>query len=226
MAKSKQRIKAEKLRKRGLSLNEIYRALRISKSTASLWCRNIKLGKKQIERLMRREKVGSYIGRLKGAKILQKKREEEIKKYQEEGLKTINRLNNREFLIAGLCVYWGEGFKTAPSHTGISNSDPQVITFIIKWFKKFFNIDNSQFRFQIGLNEYHKYRSNKVLNYWSNLIKFPKSQFGKISYKKVKFKKVYKNPESYFGTLRVKIKKSIKTQRKILGLINAISKAA
>ena len=49
MAKYKEKIKAQELRERGRSIKEITKTLNVSKGSVSVWCRDIKLTKKQIE---------------------------------------------------------------------------------------------------------------------------------------------------------------------------------
>ena len=72
--------KALNLRRRGKSISEIAEILNAPKSTIGVWCRNIKLGKKQIDRLAKRQESGSYKGRMKFLEIVRKERISQIKK--------------------------------------------------------------------------------------------------------------------------------------------------
>lgn len=78
MAKSEQRLLAISLRQRGKSLKDISEALKISKSSASLWCRNVTLTNKQIDSLNQRWLMGTYRGRLKGAMFNKEMRQKKI----------------------------------------------------------------------------------------------------------------------------------------------------
>lgn len=49
---------AQELRKKGYSYKEMLNKINVSKSTLSLWCRNIKLTKKQYERLYKKKREG------------------------------------------------------------------------------------------------------------------------------------------------------------------------
>ena len=51
MAKSLKKIKALKLRQSGMSIKEIASTIGISRSTASVWCREVVLSKSQKEKL-------------------------------------------------------------------------------------------------------------------------------------------------------------------------------
>lgn len=58
-----QQIRARKLRSQGRSVNEVARLLKVSKSSASIWVRNVSLGSQQRERLRQRELRGGAKGR-------------------------------------------------------------------------------------------------------------------------------------------------------------------
>ena len=73
MAKYLLRLKARELRKQGISVKDIAEILRISKSSASIWTRDIILSIEQIEALNKSRLQGAERGRLKSA-LLQKER--------------------------------------------------------------------------------------------------------------------------------------------------------
>lgn len=85
MAKSIERIKAIKLRRKGESIKRIAQILKIAKSTVSLWCQEIKLTKSQIEALHIRMVRGGYKGRLKGALLQKERREIKVKMFIDNG---------------------------------------------------------------------------------------------------------------------------------------------
>lgn len=221
MAKYRLRIKARDLRRQGYSLNEITTKLGIAKSSASRWCRDIKLSKKAIARLTKRQEMGSYLGRIKGAKIQQQRRLQKIKKFEEKGRQDIKKLGKQNFLIAGAIFYWGEGNKKE-NRIQFSNSDPEAIRFMMRWFKKICKVEQDRFILLVNINQIHKNRIKKVEEYWSNITKIPLDQFSKTSLIKAKNKKVYKNFEQHFGTLCIRIKKSANLQYQIMGWIKAL----
>jgi transposase len=69
MAKTLKHNKAIKLRLEGKSIKSIAKILNISKSTASVWCKDVGLTQKQIKKLHKDMVTGSYVGRMKGAKL-------------------------------------------------------------------------------------------------------------------------------------------------------------
>jgi len=221
MAKSRQKIKARQLRKQGRSIKEIAKLLNISKGSASIWCRDIELTKRQTEALYQNMLKGNYAGRIKGARMQKERKEKKIRYYIEKGLKEISKLNKRELFIAGLALYWGEGSKKNPA-TNFYNSDPLIIKFMIKWFKEIFHIEDNRFLMYVTINKAHRKRLIKVIKYWSEITSIPVAQFRKPILIKAKNKKIYENFESHYGTLCVRIAKSTNLYYQILGYLNAL----
>lgn len=222
MSKFKEKIKARELRKQGQSIKEIAKKLNVSKSSASIWCRDIELTKIQIARLDERKLKGGYKGRLKGAKIQREKYLKKVKKLEKEGFNQIRKLSKKDILIAGIALYWGEGNRKWHI-SGFGNSDSRMIVFMIFWFKKILGIDEKRLSLHVGINQIHENRIKKVEKYWSEITGIPKNQFTKTIFQKVKNKKIYKNHNSYYGTLHIRIRKSSDLQHKIHGLINALA---
>jgi len=225
MAKSKEKNKALELRQKGESIKDIARKLKVAKSTVSLWCRDIKLTPDQIQRLHEKMLKGSYKGRLKGARIQYKRRLKKISELQKQGISRIGSLSDRDFLVVGAALYWGEGQKKG-QEVRVSNSDPKIIKLMIHWFKKVWKIDNKRFTFRIGINKIHENRIEEVEEYWSRITRIPRSQFIKTTLIKTKNKKNYKNFPTHYGTLTLRIKKPAALHHQIMGLIEGIGKMA
>ena len=79
MAKSILRLKARGMRKAGKSVRDIARQLNVSKSSISLWVRDIILTVEQLEKLQNRLIKGRELGRLKGS-LSQKRRRMDVEK--------------------------------------------------------------------------------------------------------------------------------------------------
>ena len=222
MAKSLLRIQANNLRGEGASIKTIAKQLGVSKSSVSIWTRNILLNEEQLQRLKESALLGAERGRLKSALVHRDRRiklEEDAKNF---GISILSEISNRELLIAGLALYWGEGGKTN-KRVEFCNSDPKMIKFLIRWLKVNFQLDISQFKCAVGINILHQKREMAVKKYWSEITGIPISQFYKTSFKKTINRKVYNNFDKHFGTLTVRIIKSTSLYYKILGLIEALS---
>lgn len=203
----------------GLSYREICNNVpfSISKSTISDWCKDIELTELQKDRLQKLFNEGSYRGRLLGSKATQTRRANEVREIKEKARLEIFSLTENEFKIAGLMLYWAEGNKK--HHVGISNSDPELIRFMIKWFRMVCGI--SEDRFKLYLNIHSGQDDAKIKEFWSHIIGLPVSQFGK-SYIKEEGTGHRKNI-LYNGTIKVEIcDKNL--LYKILGWIEGVFK--
>lgn len=123
MAKPRLRIRAVKLRKNGLSIKEIAKKLQVSTSTVSHWSHNVQLTPDQINRLQQNYRNPFYGKRGKYLNSIKQKTANKINKLKEKGIKKVGKLTPREYFIAGIALYWSEGFKK-DRRLGFANSDP------------------------------------------------------------------------------------------------------
>lgn len=189
--------KARLLRRRGYSLNEIARNLSISKSTASLWLRNVTLPHGAIKRLERKKILGQY-----KTILLRKKLREKKAKVLEKGARNIlNKLVVKQDLAKLLCalLYYCEGTKGTDTLVTFINSDPTLVSLFLSLFRKAFTIDESKFRVLMHLHDYHSEKQQK--EFWSKLTLISKKQFYK-TYRKLNTKKRIR--ESYQGCVSIR----------------------
>ncbi len=222
MAKSELRLKAREMRSKGESVRDISRNLDVSKSTASIWTRDIILSIEQLEKLRNNSLKGGELGRIKSALIQKQRRLALIEKCNQNGSEIIGKLSKRESLMAGLALYWAEGAKKN-GKLSFCNSDPYLIKFMISWLQINLGIERERLRLRVGINETHRDREKIVRNYWSNQTGISLAQFSKTSFKKSNPHKVYKNHNEHFGTLDVLVLKPGELYYKILGLVKGLS---
>lgn len=205
---------AIKLRRQGLSYNEIQKKIPVSKDSLSRWCRNVILTPLQMERLQKRKLKGAERGRIIGAKRQQQDRIRKTRELLERGRKEVGALSKRDSFISGIALYLGDGYKSDKS-IGFSNSDPGIIKFMIKWFRGVCHIPKEKFRGQIWIHENRD--EPKARKYWSKITGIPLSQFHKsyIAENKIKSRKIRKQLHKY-GVFAIRIS-SAEIQRKILG---------
>lgn len=102
--------------------------------------------------------------------------------------------------VAGLMLYWAEGAKS--SCASISNSDPNLIVFVVKWFKKFYGITpeflTMQLHLHTGQNE------ENMRQYWSEVTGIRIENFVKSYVKKEGTGHRTKN--LYFGTVKIRVR--------------------
>ncbi len=224
MAKSELRIKARKMREKGESVKAIARLLGVSKSSVSLWVRDIILTFEQYQTLQKRSIKGGEKGRIIGAFIQKKRRLDTIIQMENLGIQKFLKLSDKEFFTAGIALYWAEGTKKKREFC-LCNSDPNLIVFMIRWMDKFFGIKISQIKAVVGINEIHRNRDGVVKDFWSNVTGIPLSQFRQTSFKKSKVSKVYENFNEHYGTLGIHVLKGSQFYYKMLGLIKGLSQA-
>lgn len=223
MAKFEKRLRARMFRRKGWSIRAIALRLGVSRSSASVWCRDLHLTKKQNERLFRNTVKAGLVGRIKGAQVNHEKKEARIEFHRQEGEKQIYSLSRRECLIAGTALYWAEGSRK--SKLGFTNSEPKMIMFMLYWFEHVMGVEKEDFMPRIFVNAIHKPRIEKILKFWSDLLELPRNQFGNPVFLKRRPRKVYENYDTYYGVLALEVRRSTELKYCILGLIEALKKS-
>jgi transcriptional regulator with XRE-family HTH domain len=201
---------ARLLRQAGLPLAEIAARLGVSKSSVSLWVRDVAFS--PLPRPPR--------GRRRAPNALQRRRQAEIERLVAEGRARIGRLSEREFLIAGVAFYAGEGAKR-DGHLRFTNSDPRMIFFYCCWLRRFFEIDESRLR--VGLYLHEGLDLGATIAYWSALTAIPASQFGK-PYRAVADPSI-RRAKHVHGCVTVSYSCSA-THRSVMGLVHALLSGA
>jgi hypothetical protein len=207
------KLKAIELRKNGLSYREIQKTIRASKSTLSLWLKDIELSKAQKSRLTRLQATA-----YSGAKKIQaqsSKHHNEIRAHAEQ---EVTKLINNSFFVAGLMLYWAEGSKSFGS-VQFSNSDPNMIKIMMRWFREFCAVPEAKFRIGLFIHSLHIH--NNYLGYWQKVTSIPLTQFQKPYIKATIFSN--RKNKLYNGTCVIKIH-SRELLSKILGWKNGIEK--
>jgi hypothetical protein len=172
------RQNALELRKLGKSYSQIKSELGISKSTLSEWLRAFPLSRDQINQL----RGNSEIRIEKYRQTMLHKREIKLKQYFNEEYKKIIPLSEREILIAGLFLYWGEGSKAQRYTVSINNTDPSVMKFALYWMINSLKIPLTKIR--VNLHLYSDMSIEDAIKYWSHQLKIPESSFLKPYIKK------------------------------------------
>jgi hypothetical protein len=124
----------------GLPLAEIAARLDVSKSSVSLWVRDV-----DFEALLR----SPPRGRRRTPNALQRRRQAEVDRLL-EGRERVGRLSEREFLVVGVALYAGEGAKRDGA-VKFANTKPRMIAFYCAWLRRFFDIDESRLRVRLYL---------------------------------------------------------------------------
>ncbi|HEX2063911.1 MAG TPA: hypothetical protein VHE80_05775 [Acidimicrobiales bacterium] len=159
-----EREQARELRASGWALADIAEKLSVSKSSVSLWVRDV-----EFEARPRR-------ARQRGPNALQRRKAEEIEQLRLEGIERLGCLSEREFLVAGAALYAGEGSKSDGT-VKFANSDPRIILFFCAWLRRFFEVDESRLRLVLYLHQGLDLQA--ASGFWARLTDIPEDQHRK-----------------------------------------------
>lgn len=195
--KLNEKIEAIHLRKLGKSYSEIHKQVNVSKSTLSLWLRDIKLTPEQKRRLyVVLQQKNAY--RL--AKANQQKRIERTKKVVSEAKREAKLFLKNPLFLSGLMLYWAEGSKRdTDEKIKFSNSDPAMIKFIMIWFRKICKVPEKKFRIALHIHVLHCRKD--LEKYWSKIASIPLNQFQKTLIKPTSLK--HRKNLLYNGTCNI-----------------------
>ena len=131
-SKDKEREMARQLRAQGLSFNEIVAGVGVSKSSVSVWVRDIELTTEQADVLAARQRFNaSHVA--SGSRRARQARWETFHRQAEQEYSELCR--DPDFMF-GLALYIGEGAKSDLNTANITNCDPRVIRKAIRFFER------------------------------------------------------------------------------------------
>ncbi len=206
------KLRAVRLRKRGLSYNEIRKNIPVAKSTLSLWLKGIALKLEHRKRLYtKRIEILS-----RGSQSQKERRAREVEHIiAQAGHEISFPLSFETLRLMGAALYWAEGSKG--KRMELTNSDPHLILFIVQWFGTVFGIPSRYLKAR--LNIYPQQNELHIKKFWSDLTGIPLNNFGK-SYVKP-FSTGYKKNNLYYGTMRIEVPKSVDMRYRVFGWIKA-----
>ena len=203
---------AKKLRRSGKSYNEIRKVILVSKSTLSLWLKDVHLKEKYRQKFYTKQIYYLSLG----AKSQKERRAKEVANIIQEAEKEImNPLSEESFKLFGAALYWGEGSKGGLCQ--ITNSDPRLIAFMVTWFEKVFKVPRATLK--AYLNIYPQQSEPTIKKFWSEVTGIPLARFGKTFIKPPN--KGFKKNNLYYGTIKITVPKSVNLKHMIFGWVEA-----
>jgi transposase-like protein len=140
------RAEARRLRsERGMALREIAEQLGVSKSSVSLWVRDIELTPEQDAALLAKNPVRN--GQLRGVRVYSDRCRAERIAAQEHGRARV-RARDPEF-IAGCMLYWAEGSKTRNA-AQLVNADPDLIATFLRFLRSCYRLPHERVAFSVN----------------------------------------------------------------------------
>ena len=198
--KAREKKRAIELRKRGYSINHIYKTLGVAKGSVSVWVRDVELAEPQRKYLSRKGYTKEAVEKRRKVRL-----ENESKKRQaviDKAYSDIKNINSKNLFFIGIALYWAEGSKSKRGNVEFSNSDPRMIKIMMEFFKKVCETPREKFRGHVYLHPHLSKRSAE--KYWSNVSGIPKDQFFKTSQQHNKASKNKKDCLPY-GTFSINI---------------------
>jgi len=132
-AKDDLRAQAVAMRGEGRSYREIRQVVEVSKSTLSLWLRDVPLTGEQQQALARRGPEATAARASTNRDVAARRRAH----VQDQARRQIAELSESELFVAGVIAYWAEGAKNKPWRSGqgvaFVNSDPGLIRLFLRW---------------------------------------------------------------------------------------------
>jgi hypothetical protein len=212
-AKDDLRAVAVEMRLAGKSYREIAEVVPVSKSTLSLWLRDVPLTAEQ------RRAVGragpSSARRLTLLATHARKREAAIECARSQ----VQLLAESELFVAGVAAYWAEGSKAKPWNPSVvvqfMNSDPGLIVLWLRWLD-LVGVTRDRLTFRVSIHESADVRGAE--QYWAELVGVDVCEMQKTTLKRHNPKTVRKNTgDSYRGCLTVGVRRSTSLYRQIAG---------
>jgi len=213
-------VPARELRGRGLDYEEIATELGVSKSSISLWVRDMPTPP-HLTYQESRKRSAEGVRRYWAAErpVREAARQATIAAATAE----IGPLSDRELLITGAVAYWCEGLKGKPRRPSdrvvFVNSDPALISFFLR-FLDGAGIERDRVTYRVHIHETAD--ASAAQRFWLGVTAASPAQFRKTSLKRHNPKTVRKKVgDDYHGCLRIEVVRSAQLYQKIEGWARA-----
>ncbi|MBL7045469.1 MAG: hypothetical protein ISR99_00320 [Parcubacteria group bacterium] len=209
--KVRERNAAVRLRKKGLSYNEILKEVAVSKSTLSSWLKDLPLTWSEKRYLRSRRDANISRGRIKAATANRARRLNREAELFKEAKTEFKRFVKDPLFQVGIALYWAEGAKRSDMFQ-FSNSDPQMVVLMLLWIKRFFGIEKDSVFARLYMHR--PYAHENWEKYWARELSVPERNFRKTIYKPTGL--LIKKRPNYKGCLRLELPKSTNLRRKTI----------
>ncbi|MFI5999208.1 hypothetical protein ACIA98_02135 [Streptomyces sp. NPDC051366] len=213
-AKDDLRAKARELRLQGLTYDQIQVELGCSKSSISLWVRD--LPRPAPKRTLGEQATLASRKRWERENAVRDKQRTDAKSAARS---EIGKLGDKELFAAGVALYWAEGAKDKSydrrEKVHFINSDPGVIRVFIAWLD-LIGVERERIRYRVAIHESADVAAAEL--YWADLVGVDVTLFAKTTLKRHNPKTTRKNVgENYRGCLILYVSQSADLYRRIEG---------
>lgn len=219
-AKDDVRDKARVLREEGLGYEDIALQLGVSKSSVSLWVRDMP----RPARLSHEEcKKRAAEGARRYWEAERPAREARLLAISAAAAAEIGSLSDREVLVVGAMAYWCEGAKNKPyrktNRVSFINSDPDLVRFFLR-FLDVAGVEQNRLTFRLQIHQSAQVQVAE--RFWLTITGAEHHQFLRPVLKRHNPKTIRKNSgDDYHGCLRIDVQRSSHLYRQIEGWARA-----
>jgi hypothetical protein len=176
--KKETRAKACELRRQGHSIKEIADALKVSRSSVSLWVRDITLTADQLQALKERQRL--WGAQNAGASRNRAHAAAQRQQYQQAGRAQADR--GSALHMMGCMLYWAEGAK---DRNGLNfvNSDPHMLRLFVRFLREELVVADDEMALYIHCHTEDGAEIDRITTYWLTLLHLPPSAFRKVLFK-------------------------------------------
>lgn len=212
-AKDDLRDKAREMRLQGLTYDQIQLELGCSKSSISLWVRDLPKPEPRYTEEERRARMNAGLAHLRAAQDADR---HETKRVARE---EVGELSDRELFLIGVGLYWSEGAKdksySRREALHFINSDPNMIKTYLCWLE-LLGVTRERMRLRVSIHESADVPGAEA--FWADLVGVDVSVFQKATLKKHNPTTKRKNTaDTYRGCLIIYVTKSADLYRRMEG---------
>ncbi len=173
------REQARELRRQGMSVRDITKITGASKSSVSLWVRDIGLTEEQKQRLKDNQRY--WAAQSAGAQVNRDRARARRLAYQEEGRARAR--ENRPLHLIGCMLFWAEGAKDR-NRVYFVNSDPNMMKLFMRFLREEMGVDDASISMYVHSHASDPDERKRIAEYWLELLNLPMSSLRKIFVKK------------------------------------------
>ncbi|MER5909291.1 hypothetical protein ABT124_02010 [Streptomyces sp. NPDC001982] len=212
-AKDDLRERARGLRRQGWTYNQIQAELGCSKSSVSLWVRDLPRPEPKCTPEEQRARMNAGLARLHAS------RDQERTTAKQTAATAIGELSDRELFIAGVALYWAEGSKDKPYRRTevlqFINSDPNVIKLFLRWLE-LLEVRRDRLTLRVSIHETADVEAAE--RFWAEVVGVEVSAFSRATLKRHNPRTVRRNTsDSYRGCLTIYVRQSADLYRRMEG---------
>lgn len=188
------------LRSQGHSLDEISKAVEVSRTTILRYIQNVEI-------------LPEFLSNWAGKRGGSRKRKLLLEKSAfEDGKIFVGQPSDRERILFLCALYWAEGSK---SDFGLSNTDPELIRLYVNGLREVFGVSDERLRISVRI--YEDLDRDKCLTYWSKIVNIPIEKFVSVNVLPGK-----KKGKLEYGMCRVRVTKGGELLKKFKGINKAM----